>query len=128
MAERSEAAAVCEHGSMACPDCDGVTDEPILAVGICRGCHERKPLVAHGAACAECVAAVREPNLRQTILRVTWDWTGRAADLPDGEEWAYILRMGGLDADHVHVEEDLPTDLPLAPSSGGSSQGGQSNG
>lgn len=85
----------------------------IEPVGLCPGCQERKPLAAHGAACIECVNAAREPNLRQTIIRVTWERTAESG-LPDADEWAYILRMGGLNAEHVHVEEDFPTDLPLA--------------
>ena len=49
-----------------------------------------------------------EPNMRISIITVVWNDTARPEGV-DGDEWAYALRMGGIDAEFVHIEEDVPT-------------------
>lgn len=44
---------------------------------------------------------------RRTTITVTWDDTERPQGV-DAEEWAYTLRMGGIDADEVVVEREIP--------------------
>ena len=46
-------------------------------------------------------------TLRQTSILVTWNDDERP-ELLDGEEWAYTLRLGGVDVEHAVVGEDLP--------------------
>ena len=46
-------------------------------------------------------------GLRQTSILITWNDDERP-ELLDGDEWAYTLRMGGVDVEHAVVGEDLP--------------------
>lgn len=48
-----------------------------------------------------------ETDTRITIITVIWNDSLEGAI--DSEEWAYRLRLGGLDAVHVHIHEDVPT-------------------
>jgi hypothetical protein len=44
-------------------------------------------------------------TMRRTTITVTWDDTdGPNGD--DAEEWAYTLRMGGIDVDSVTIQPD----------------------
>jgi hypothetical protein len=42
--------------------------------------------------------------MRRTTITVTWN-DDRRPDGVDAEDWAYTLRMGGLDAESVTIQD-----------------------
>ena len=75
----------------------------ITCHGTCRRCHEHKALVTHGSMCQDCLNAIEGlPQWQHVTPTIRVD-IGRYGREVDDEEIAYLLRMGGIDAEIVEA-------------------------
>lgn len=87
------------------PDAPTPNPSAITAYGMCRYCHTLRPLVAHGSMCQGCLDE-RESggNWKHITPTIRVDIGTYGSDVDD-EDIAYLLRMGGIDAEVVEGDD-----------------------